>query len=317
MKCIPIYWVTALLLSLWTISPATALNSGAGSYFFKDAETDIEIKIWYAKPIIYSPETPIVMVLHGVNRNARQFRDVWLPYAEKYGFMILAPEFSDKIFPGDAYALGNYQMQFIPDKSEAIINPRNQWSFLMPDRIFTDFSAKREKTVQKTYYLYGHSAGAQFIHRKIECLGGAKVRMAIIANAGWYTLPDPEKSWPYGLKSTTVSVAEIIRFLSFPLVILLGEEDTDPLHPTLRRTTRADEQGITRLERGKHFFEFGSAMARSLNVPFRWKLQTVSNVAHSNSAMTGPAAVLFAEDVERVKNDVFIPDDRHPAREIN
>jgi hypothetical protein len=56
------------------------------------------------------------------------------------------------------------------------------------------------------YYLYGHSAGAQFVHRHLAfiCAGGNPLRVirAVAANAGFYTEPTFEVPFPFGFGGT-------------------------------------------------------------------------------------------------------------------
>ena len=280
---------------------AEALDGNEGSYVFNDLEAGKAITVWYSKPVIFSADTPIVIVLHGQNRNAQSYRNVWKEYANPYGFMLLVPEFSQELFPGNKYEHGNYfavtPAQAKKSKTPPRINRPEDWSFRVPDKVFDDFRANREITGRKTYYIYGHSAGAQFVHRMLAIVPETKVKMAIAANAGRYTLPDADESWPYGLKEVISNPEDLKRFLAFPLIILVGENDTDSEHPGLRRSKKADRQGTDRLMRGQYFYDFGSAAARSLKAPFGWRFQIVPEVAHSNKAMAGTAASLIAQDV--------------------
>src|SRR3546814_13949249 len=41
------------------------------------------------------------------------------------------------------------------------------------------------------YRLYGHSAGAQFVHRMVSFMPEARIEAAVAANAGCYTMPVP------------------------------------------------------------------------------------------------------------------------------
>jgi hypothetical protein len=51
------------------------------------------------------------------------------------------------------------------------------------------------------YDMYGHSAGAQFVHRYLQFYDSPKVKKAVAANAGWYTFPNEAINYPYGIKS--------------------------------------------------------------------------------------------------------------------
>src|SRR3546814_14335164 len=54
----------------------------------------------------------------------------------------------------------------------------------------------REGLTAETYALYGHSGGAQFVHRYILAGGGPHMGRAVSANAGSYAMPDPAVAWP-------------------------------------------------------------------------------------------------------------------------
>src|SRR3546814_4271479 len=58
----------------------------------------------------------------------------------------------------------------------------------------------REGLTAETYALYGHSGGAQFVHRYILAGGGPHMGRAVSANAGSYAMPDPAVAWPFGLR---------------------------------------------------------------------------------------------------------------------
>jgi len=147
----------------------------------------------------------------------------------------------------------------------------------------------------------------------------------VCANAGWYTMPtfstgpfDPCKvfSFPYGLDllPPLPSVADggggggiacptgagghggaeqfARAFVQLPLLVLLGESDTDPAKPSLdlwHSCPGSDAQGPHRLARGHSFFEAGQTAARALGVPFGWQLKTVPGVGHSGGKMLAVA----------------------------
>lgn len=291
----------ALLCLLFFAGPAAALESGSGSYQVEDAETGKTMTVWYFKPDGFSAETPVVFVLHGTSRTPKNYRDHWQTYAQRYGFMVLAPDFSKELFPGRTYSLGN--IFAVPEKRQRDAqgpgnkNPQALWSYRVVDKLFADFAAMREKTAQSRYYLFGHSAGGQFVHRMLALLPDAKAKAAIAANSGWYSLPDLDKGWPYGFKGMDLTGADMKRYLALPLVVLLGENDNDPKHHQLVHNSETDAQGENRLERGNFFFARGKALAEKLQVPFGWKLQTVPGGVHSNSSMAGAAAAIFAADM--------------------
>ena len=62
---------------------------------------------------------------------------------------------------------------------------------------------------------------------------------------------------------------------------------------TLLRAPEAMAQGRFRLERGQNFFHNAQAQAQKRQVPFKWRLQLVPGVAHSDSGMSKAAVKLF------------------------
>ena len=50
----------------------------------------------------------VVVVMHGLRRDADRYRDEWRDLAEQQGFLLLVPEFSAAKFPGTRwYNFGN------------------------------------------------------------------------------------------------------------------------------------------------------------------------------------------------------------------
>ncbi len=74
---------------------------------------------------------------------------------------------------------------------------------------------------------------------------------------------------------------------------MLGTSDVDPDADNLSKSAGAERQGASRYERGKNFFQAATAAAKTLNVPFAWKLVEVPGVAHQGSAMSRNAADLL------------------------
>jgi hypothetical protein len=112
----------------------------------------------------------------------------------------------------------------------------------------------------------------------------------VAANAGWYTLPLPDVPFPHGLADTPATAADIEKFLARPLVLHLGERDTNRADPDLRKDAGADAQGPHRLARGAHFFALGAREALRRGVDFGWRLHTVPGVGHDNGRMAEAAA---------------------------
>jgi hypothetical protein len=295
-------WAAALLSTAALFpcpAPAdepAAIREGAGRFLFQDppSATGKTVPVWYYRPKSFGPDTPILFVMHGVKRNADQYRDNWIALAEAHRLLIVAPEFSNANFPKSwAYNLGNVVARGPGDTLTP--NPESVWSFPVIDRVFGEV---RRLTGSKraTFAIFGHSAGAQFVHRYMTYTGGSLVDLAIAANAGWYTLPNDSETFPYGLRQTKLTEGNVKTALGKKVVILLGEADTVQ-DPNFRMTPEAMRQGSTRLDRGKNNFAVARREAETLGTPFNWRLVLVPDVGHDNARMAGTAAKLVAETV--------------------
>jgi hypothetical protein len=237
----------------------------------------IQQYVYLSRPVNLAPDRPVVFVMHGMQRNADEYRDQWHDLAMEHDFLLVVPQFSDQNFPEtESYNLGNL--------------------FDGEGQLF-DEVRRRFGMTAGSYALYGHSAGAQFVHRFLMYVPEARVSRAVAANAGWYTMPDFGIAYPYGLKDSAVTEGMLERALQQPLTVLLGEEDTNPDHPSLRRTPEALAQGPHRFARGEAYFSAGQAAARRLDVPFRWRLETVPGADHDNRLMA-PAAIPYLLEAE-------------------
>ncbi|MEP6671204.1 MAG: alpha/beta hydrolase [Chthoniobacter sp.] len=272
------------------VDKGKSLSPGAGRFDFSHA--DKTVPVWYYVPAEARADTPVLIVMHGVGRDASRYRDDWVPYAQKLHFMVVVPEFSVAAFPGSAaYAQGGT----VDAKGHAL--PRAQWAFSFIEPIFDAFKAATGNRSER-YFLYGHSAGAQFVHRYLYFVPEARVAKAVAANAGWWTLPDPAVNFPYGLHGSAVESAALKTALQRPLIVLLGTADTDPEAENLRKTPEALAQGPNRLTRGHTFFDAGKHRAETLGVPFGWQLALAPGIGHKDGGMaTFAAPLLFDHSV--------------------
>src|SRR5262245_22792811 len=96
---LPTLLLIALLCSaIWACEARVGeLAEGAGSFQFADelGNADRPITVWYYAPAKLQANSPVVFVMHGMGRNASQYRDQWIEHAEKHNFLLIAPEFSN------------------------------------------------------------------------------------------------------------------------------------------------------------------------------------------------------------------------------
>lgn len=271
-----------------------ALEPGDGRFLFQDPaeNTGKKVPVWYFKPKDFTSDTPIVFVMHGVSRNADGYRNAWIYLAEHHKLLILAPEFTKENFPkSHAYALGGVMTRSAD--GGRMPAPESKWAFYIVDRIFDRVRAALPTRLTR-FALFGHSAGAQFVHRYMTFTGGEKVAIALAANAGWYTLPDDTIAFPYGLGGTGLPKTRVAQAFGKEMVVMLGDKDRKQGRH-LRRTSEAMQQGPNRLERGKYYLEAARQQAAELGVPFDWRIVIVPGVGHSNAGMAPMAAKIVSE----------------------
>ena len=217
--------------------------------------SDKSINVYYHLPQGDLTTLPILFSFHGGSRNANDYRDDWIEMANANNFMVFAPEFNSADFAsGDMYNLANV-FQDGDNPSLDTFNSSDSWTFSIIDQLF-DFIKNEIEGNQATYNAWGHSAGAQFLHRFVFYLPESKLNIAVCSNAGWYTVPESAIVFPYGLIESQLSNSNLITAFSKKLYVHLGDADTDPNSSSLRHNEIVDEQqGLNRLVRGRYFFE--------------------------------------------------------------
>ncbi|RZI44288.1 hypothetical protein EGT07_02360 [Herbaspirillum sp. HC18] len=248
---------------------------------------DKPVTVHYYKPKNTSADAALLFAMHGAERSGSGARDTWMRAADKYGFIVVAPEFDYARYPNDLYQLGGMQSRDPAD-----------WTFQIIESLF-DAIRGEEGLKARTYLIFGHSAGAQFVHRFVLMMDHARVSTAIAANAGAYTIPAYPASlfdlrYPWALDENLFDRYKLEAVFRRRLVIMLGEDDTQSDSEGLPRSREAMAQGSNRFERGKNFFAKAKAQAEASGVPLNWRMVTVPGVGHSSGKM-GKAAlsVLF------------------------
>ena len=143
-----------------THSFGSELPLGAGSFIYKDTKSISvsPIKVWFFNPS-KSRKKRVLFVMHGIERNGETYRNSWIHHAKQGEYLLLVPEFSKQEFPdSEQYNLGNMYSQ------SGTSQPRSKWTFTTIENLF-DYVKTKNKLGVTSYDIYGHSAGAQFVHR--------------------------------------------------------------------------------------------------------------------------------------------------------
>ncbi len=245
-----------------------------------------EIDIYYFIPDGNIETMPVLIVMHGVGRNADGYRDSWISYAKEYGFIVLVPHFTKEIFPEIDYQQGAILT------ADGKVNSKEKVTYNLVGDIFEYFLQKSDSKAKKCN-IYGHSAGSQFVHRFMLYCDTPYIDKAIAANAGWYTFPTDTIEFPYGAGESMQKMnLDRAKYYSKNMVILLGDADTIRTS-SLRQTKEADLQGLNRFERGHTFFNYCKNDAQINNLDFNWTMQYVKDAHHSNILMVPTAAEIL------------------------
>jgi hypothetical protein len=236
------------------------------------------------RPATHTPDRPLVIVQHGMNRNGSEYRDAWVPVADQQGLLIVAITFPAGSWPG----AGPYNNGLVL-ADDGSVRPREAWSFAIPGRVF---ALLREAgiTTRPQAYLWGHSAGSQFVHRLLATQPHAIFEAVGTANAGWYSEPTLDRAYPEGLGGIGLTRDDLVKLLTYPLTIFAGDRDTETDAENLPRHDAAMQQGPHRLARAHHYLQRGRAEAAALGVPCNWRIVVVPGVGHEGMRMSAFAA---------------------------
>jgi hypothetical protein len=255
----------------------------------EDRNSDRPFTLNTYRPYRYTPDRPVVFVQHGVLRNGDDYRDFWIPAADKHNVLIVAPTFSNEIWPGtESYNNGRV---FTPSGN---VRPVDGWTYVLVERVFNDLRAAGI-VEQEQAYLFGHSAGGQFVHRLMSSQSHKPFKAVTIGNPGWYTLPTFDHPYPEGLDGVGLTQDNLVRLLGYPMTILAGDQDIATDDPNLPSEPAAKRQGPHRYARAHNYFEAGKREAARLGVPFNWTLRSVPGIGHDGKAMSAVCASLWFE----------------------
>jgi len=217
----------------------------------------------------------LLLVFHGVARNARTYRDYARPLADRNCLLLVAPLFDQRDFPGWRYQRGGIV-------KGGAVQPSSNWSGrLVPALVEW---VRQQEGRPLAYSLLGHSAGGQFLER-LAAFVPTEARRIVVANPGSYVFPSLEIAAPYGLGKVYAGAegeAQLRGYLELPLTIYLGAADT---REDRDDSSDARAQGASRHQRGVNAFDAGRKLAQERGWAFNWRLVELPGVGHSASRM--------------------------------
>jgi pimeloyl-ACP methyl ester carboxylesterase len=259
-----------------------------GTFLYK-SDGNPDVQVFFAGPAKTDHKTRLLIVMAGRQRNAEEYLDSWREWAAAKNYVVLAPLFDQQNWPEPlGYNFGNIASG--KERSNTP-NPKSKWSFKLVDDMF-DEAVKRFSLKATNYHLFGHSAGGQFVHRFMLYYPENRVRLAIAANPGFYTLPDEQQEFPYGLKNSPHNVTRkmLEDWMRKDLVIMRGTADLERTE-SLRQSLEADAQGQNRFERAAYMFR----RIKAFDPRTKWRMIDVPGIAHDQKGMAEAAKNLFAD----------------------
>lgn len=297
------------ILSAALVMAGLMVSGGPASAFGRYSDADVDnipvgagefdvegvprgpVTVYTYRPKAATRDSPIWIVMHGTRREAQRhlsfdYYDTWRPLAERYGAILLVPEFTSEKWPGAwTYNLGNVRGQNLQPKRW------EETSFYVVEEAFR-MAAEKLGSSQRKFSIFGHGAGSQFVQRYVLHSGCRMIDRAVSANPGWYMLPDEEYKYPYGLKGAPISQETLRGAFACHYTLLLGTADIN--YGGLRAEPEVAVQGKTRFARGHFYFERARAVAARIGAHFAWHLIEVPGVGHDSDRMSPTGAGVMA-----------------------
>ncbi len=272
------FWLRALGLFLLVVRPVAAESVPAGRSQVEFSLQGTPLTLFTYKPAGYK-DGPLLIVFHGVGRNADDYRDFAITLAERFGVLIVAPHLDPRRFPEEWYQRGGLL------DADGKAKPREQWMFNVVGKIVAEVRAREQKPALP-YYLIGHSAGAQFLVRLAAYLPG-EARRIVSGNAGSLLFPSLDHPFGYGLGGLPPELrddAMLQRYFAAPLTLYLGTADITPRR-RFDASPPAMKQGPHRLARNRACFEMARKLAQERGWVFNWRKVETPGIEHDAAAM--------------------------------
>jgi pimeloyl-ACP methyl ester carboxylesterase len=214
---------------------------------------------------------PPVVAVHGVTRGVEEMARTLLPRARATGRTVVLPRFSRADWP-------RYQRAACERRADRAL--------------LRLMSALEEegRVAPGPFDLAGFSGGAQFAHR-FTWLHPERVGRLCAASPGWWTFPDPEAPWPYGMGGEPILAANLGRFLDRRIVVCVGSDDI-ARDCNLRKGPRIDaRQGPTRVIRARRWCAMAGTRAREAGLEPAISLRMLQGCGHDFAACVTDAGL--------------------------
>jgi pimeloyl-ACP methyl ester carboxylesterase len=258
---------------------------------------EMPFEVFCYKPTNYQGRRMIV-VMHGLNRNADEYRDNAMQMGDHSEALIVAPKFDKERFPSIKYNRGG----ILTEDKQAV--PEKDWTYHIIADVVRHVR-QREGDQELPFWIIGHSAGGQFVAR-MSAFVDAGAQRVIASNPGSHLFPNRSMPFGYGFGDLPDSLSNdrrIRAYLAARLTIYLGTKDDHP-DENFDDSPEAMQQGPGRYQRGLACFEAAQKLAAENTWEFGWKLVRAEGVGHDHEAMFNHPAcqtALFGSDVKAIE----------------
>ena len=261
------------------VAAAPAALQGVASTAFPVGKSLVEaeldgtvLRLWAYKPASYTGEH-FVLLFHGASRAAEAYRDNSVNMADRYGFLIVVPEFDLERFPNRLYQFGG-----VLDEDGAYVDPSEHTYRFVP--LLARYIRDREGRADLPWTLAGFSAGGQFVSR-LAALMDVDAERLVVMSPGSVIFPTRELEFGLGfagLPDSLATDARIRRYLALPITVYVGTHDTELAQLP---TGEAYAQGVHRYSRALHWFTAAMDLAYERKWDFNWRLVIADGPGHS------------------------------------
>jgi len=267
------------------VADAIDVPVGAGSFRCPTSSGDLEV--FTHRPRSFDPARGrLLLVFHGVQRNAEEYRDWAVPLAEATGALVATPKFTKEAFPNTKYQQGNLL-------ADGAVVPREEWTWNLVPVVAAALRARIGRD-DAPFDLIGHSAGGQFLVRSAAFVDTGADRV-VAANPGTHLFPTRDLDYPLGFGGLPEEFGgddAIRRYLDRPLTLYLGTADT-VADRNFDTSPEAMQQGASRYERGHNAYAMARKVAADRGWKVRWRIVEAEGIAHVAARMFAhPSAVV-------------------------
>jgi len=261
----------------------------------------------HGRYVQYVPRTlkepvAVLVLVHGTPGSketalevAESFVAGFISCAKRKGLILVAPAFDQRNFGGRSGPGGGYRGLFGRE--------------ICADEFVNEIVARYEAefpTFDGSFYLYGHSAGGQFVSR-YAVLHPGRLRAAVISAAGSYAFPNPQAAWADGMQplqrtmawdgdveSKAVDVhpepAGWLEAAQLAITVLVGDGDDTEMFQS------PTQKGTSMKDRARCWVEEMNALAESRKKVGRVRLVIVPGAGHdSREILPKGITALFGE----------------------